>query len=160
MAHTLLLFCCCCWCCCCYTYELTYPVDGVYGECGARGQLTPTYQDYHWAVGLRTQGAGWTGREEGGRRFPLAVSIRDISNECVICLVISRFCLFLGLVCCPWSLLYTWVHECQSKYTAESLYQGPYEALKVLKSLEFDWTKFKALKSLNFTQSILEKSWI
>ena len=30
--------------------------------------------------------------------------------------------------------------------------QGPYGALKVLKSLEFDWTKFKALKSLNFTK--------
>ena len=30
--------------------------------------------------------------------------------------------------------------------------QGPYRALKVLKSLEFDWTKFKALKYLNFTK--------
>ena len=30
--------------------------------------------------------------------------------------------------------------------------QGPYGALKVLKSLEFDCTKFKALKSLNFTK--------
>ena len=27
--------------------------------------------------------------------------------------------------------------------------QGPCGALKVLKSLEFGWTKFKALKSLN-----------
>ena len=31
-------------------------------------------------------------------------------------------------------------------------YQGPYGALKVLKNLKFDWTKFKALKSLNFTK--------
>ena len=30
--------------------------------------------------------------------------------------------------------------------------QGPYRALKGLKSLEFDWTKFKGLKSLNFTK--------
>ena len=30
--------------------------------------------------------------------------------------------------------------------------QGPYGALNFLKSLEFDWTKFKALKSLNFTK--------
>ena len=30
--------------------------------------------------------------------------------------------------------------------------QGPYGAFKVLKSLEFDWTKFKALKSMNFTK--------
>ena len=30
--------------------------------------------------------------------------------------------------------------------------QGPYRALKVLKSLEFDWTKFKALESLNFSK--------
>ena len=29
---------------------------------------------------------------------------------------------------------------------------GPFRALKVLKSLEFDWTKFKALKALNFTK--------
>ena len=29
-------------------------------------------------------------------------------------------------------------------------FQGLYGALKVLKNLEFDWTKFKALKSLNF----------
>ena len=27
--------------------------------------------------------------------------------------------------------------------------QGPYGVLKVLKSLEFDWSKFKDLKSLN-----------
>ena len=33
-----------------------------------------------------------------------------------------------------------------------NLRQGPYGALKVLKSLEFDWTKFKTLKSLNFTK--------
>ena len=29
---------------------------------------------------------------------------------------------------------------------------GGNRALKVLKSLEFDWSKFKALKSLNFTK--------
>ena len=38
------------------------------------------------------------------------------------------------------------------RYMIWKLYQGPYEALKVLKNLEFDWTKFKALKSLNFTK--------
>ena len=35
---------------------------------------------------------------------------------------------------------------------------GPYGALKVLRSLEFEWTKFKALKSLNFIKYSLEKS--
>ena len=39
----------------------------------------------------------------------------------------------------------------KTKYVS-SLCQGPYGALKVLKSLEFDWTKFRALKSLNFTK--------
>ena len=32
------------------------------------------------------------------------------------------------------------------------IHQGSYRALKVLKSLEFDWIKFKALKTLNFTK--------
>ena len=36
--------------------------------------------------------------------------------------------------------------------STSTLWQGPYRALKVLKSLEFDWTKFKAFKSLNFTK--------
>ena len=35
---------------------------------------------------------------------------------------------------------------------AHTAKQGPYGALKVSKSLEFDWTQFKALKSLNFTK--------
>ena len=33
-----------------------------------------------------------------------------------------------------------------------SSFQGLYRALKVMNSLEFDWAKFKALKSLNFTK--------
>ena len=37
-------------------------------------------------------------------------------------------------------------------WTPDVIIQGPYGALKILKSLEFDWTKFKDLKSLNLTK--------
>ena len=37
--------------------------------------------------------------------------------------------------------------ECFCVLASDGWKQGPYWALKVLKSLEFDWTKFKALKS-------------
>ena len=35
-------------------------------------------------------------------------------------------------------------------------YQGPYGALKVLKSFEFDWTKFKAFEVLEFYKVVLK----
>ena len=41
---------------------------------------------------------------------------------------------------------------CHAQDTILCMNQGPYRALKILKNLEFDWTKFKALKSLNFTK--------
>ena len=41
---------------------------------------------------------------------------------------------------------------CVDRSIYTSVYQSSYGALKVLKNLEFDWTKFKALKSLNFTK--------
>ena len=52
-----------------------------------------------------------------------------------------------GVTCLGTHLCHHW-----SGVGRSVLLQGPYRALKVLKSLEFDWIKFKAFKTFNFTK--------